>query len=125
MDWGPEGQGYIGYEQVPGANKLLKYAAKHSGLRADRALMAFPLNGNTPQQPRTDIPQHLLSMNDPANYPGVQQAMIRNDNRRITNTTHIDTLQVNTAGGSPEAMASGAQSALQRHPLALNGSDYA
>ncbi|BBG30452.1 lytic transglycosylase domain-containing protein [Zymobacter palmae] len=77
--------------------------------------------GFDPQQ----VPQHLLSMNDPANYPGVQQAMIRNDNRRITNTTHIDTLQVTTAGGSPEAMARGAQSALQRHPLALNGSDYA
>ena len=71
------------------------------------------------------VPQNLLSMNDPANYPGVQQAMIRNDNRRITNTTHIDTLQVTTDGGSPEAMARGAQSALQRHPLALNGSDYA
>ena len=126
-DWlGPEGQGYVNYEQAPGANKLLQYVAKHSKLRADRALAVFPINGDAQQDySQMQVPQQLQEQVNPALSPAVQQAMIRNDNRRVTNTVHIDNMPITAPGGTSTEIAHGMGSALQRHPLRIDGSEYA
>ena len=102
-------------------NKLVAKASKSGkDWRAGLGPKGRAYIGFDPQQ----IPQHLLSMNDPSNYPSVQQAMVRNDNRRITNTTRIDNVNVQVPGGNSKEIASGIGSALQHHPLRIDGSDY-